>query len=202
VDPEAKIAQFKNMTAADPDNELGHFSLGKACIDAGKFADAEPAFRRVIELKPDFSKAYHLLAETQLKLDRQADAVKTLTKGFEVAAGRGDLIPRDAMADMLQQLGAPVPEIAAQAPASAPSDSAASGDFKCSRCGRPSEQLPKLPFKGQLGEKIHANICKPCWTEWIGMGTKVINEMGLQLADPRHQQAYDEHMTEFLQLDG
>jgi Fe-S cluster biosynthesis and repair protein YggX len=73
-------------------------------------------------------------------------------------------------------------------------------DLTCSRCGRPSAKMPERPFKGQLGEKVWANVCQACWREWIGTGTKVINEMGLQLADPRAQQVYDEHMQDFLQL--
>ena len=76
-----------------------------------------------------------------------------------------------------------------------------SSDFSCIRCGRPDQQIEKAPFKGALGEKVHANVCKGCWQEWIGMGTKVINEMGLSLASPEAQTAYDQQMVEFLGLD-
>ena len=61
--------------------------------------------------------------------------------------------------------------------------------------------MAERPFRGALGERILANICEGCWTEWIGMGTKVINEMGLPLADPRAQKIYDEQMTEFLGIE-
>jgi Fe-S cluster biosynthesis and repair protein YggX len=60
--------------------------------------------------------------------------------------------------------------------------------------------MAERPFKGPLGEAVWANVCGECWREWIGMGTKVINELGLQLSSPRGQQVYDEHMREFLQL--
>jgi Fe-S cluster biosynthesis and repair protein YggX len=73
-------------------------------------------------------------------------------------------------------------------------------DFHCTRCGKPSQRMPERPFKGELGERVWANVCAACWREWIGTGTKVINEMGLQLADPRAQRIYDEHMVEFLQM--
>ena len=33
------------------------------------------------------------------------------------------------------------------------------------------------------------------------MGTKVINELRLNFADPRHAQLYDQHMKEFLNLE-
>ncbi len=205
MDNQDKIAQFKNMTEADPENELGHFSLAKAYHDAEQYADAEPSFLRVLEINPEFSKAYHLLAETRIKLDKRDDAIATLTKGYEVSAKRGDRIPRDAMGELLSKLGQPIPEV------ELPSDNASidgagaapgsTGDFQCSRCGRPSGKLPDRPFKGDLGERIWANICSVCWSEWVGMGTKVINELGLQLANPQHQKAFDDQMKEFLQLE-
>jgi len=61
--------------------------------------------------------------------------------------------------------------------------------------------MEERPFKGNLGERIWAEVCQSCWQEWIRMGTKVINEMGLELADERHQATYDEYMMEFLQLE-
>lgn len=77
----------------------------------------------------------------------------------------------------------------------------ASTDFSCVRCGRPDKQLEKAPFKGALAEKVHSNVCQTCWHEWIKMGTQVINEMGLSLASPEAQTAYDQHMVEFLGLE-
>src|SRR5260370_24546289 len=65
TDVNSRIEQFRKMAEADPDNELGHFSLGRAYLDAGYHADAIRAFQRVLELKPDFSKVFHLLATAQ-----------------------------------------------------------------------------------------------------------------------------------------
>ena len=39
-DTDARIEQFRNMTEADPNNELGHFSLGRAMLDSGNPAEA------------------------------------------------------------------------------------------------------------------------------------------------------------------
>ncbi len=74
-------------------------------------------------------------------------------------------------------------------------------DFACARCARPSGQLGAPPFKGPLGETIHAKICETCWTEWIPMGTKVVNELGLVLASEAGRDTYDQYMIEFLQLE-
>ena len=38
ADQAARIEQFRKMADADPENELGHFSLGRALFDAGSLA--------------------------------------------------------------------------------------------------------------------------------------------------------------------
>ncbi len=72
--------------------------------------------------------------------------------------------------------------------------------FTCSRCGRHEGPLPKAPFRNELGERIHANVCAACWKDWIRQGTIVINEFGLVLHSAEGQQVYDEHMKQFLNL--
>lgn len=201
---DSRIEQFKQMALADPDNELGHFSLGKAYLEAGKFDEAVQPLARTIELNPKLSKAYQLLGEAHVGAGQNERAIDTLTKGLGVADRQGDRMPRDAMADQLRGLGAPVPEFATSQPAvqdSSGSTTDATDGFRCSRCGRPGGKLEKRPFKGELGEKVFANVCTSCWREWIPMGTKVINELGLTLSSPAGQQAYDQYMVEFLQLE-
>jgi Flp pilus assembly protein TadD len=55
-----RIAQFEKMTAADPTNEMAHFSLGNAYLQAGRHAEAAKSLEKVIELSPGMSKAYQL----------------------------------------------------------------------------------------------------------------------------------------------
>ncbi|HEY3242792.1 MAG TPA: Fe(2+)-trafficking protein [Phycisphaerae bacterium] len=198
---EERIRQFQKMTQDDPANELGHFSLGKLYFDAGRFPEAIPSFRRVLELNPNHTKSYQLLATSLEKLGDRAGALATLKKGYPIAVERGDVMPRDAMAAMLRSYGEEVgPPERKMAPPAAAAATAEAGGFRCSRCGRPSGKMRERPFKGPLGEAVWANACADCWREWIGMGTKVINELGLQLSSPRGQQVYDEHLREFLQL--
>ncbi len=196
---EDRIEQFRKMTEADPDNELGHFSLGKALMEAGQPADAIAPLQRVLEINSGFSKAWQLLGQAQAATGEKDQAVETLTKGAKVAAERGDRMPAEAMAAALRDLGAEVPaELSAPAPAAGPAGTATEG-FSCSRCGS-NERMAKPPFKGKLGERIHENVCQRCFREWIPMGTKVINELGLVLSSPEGQAAYDQHMAEFLNL--
>ncbi|HUO11103.1 MAG TPA: Fe(2+)-trafficking protein [Phycisphaerae bacterium] len=192
-----RINRFKAMTEADPANELGFFSLGRAYIDAGQPKEAIPALQRVLALNPGFSKAYSLLGMAQRTTGDQTGAIETLTRGYKIANDRGDLMPRNDMANMLKEMGAPVPEIKAEA--LTPEDSA-SGKIKCSRCGRIAPKMPERPFSGELGDQIHNTVCGPCFREWIGQGTKVINELRLNLTEKSAQDVYDQHMKEFLNI--
>ncbi len=198
-----RIAQFEKMSREDPDNELGLFSLGKAYFEAGRARDAIEPLRRVIMLKPTMSKAYQFLGQALEKIGERKNAVETVTKGVTVADELGDVMPRDTMADLLRNWGAPIPSFkTSSVPTAAPgASSSAREGFRCSRCGRPGSQLPKPPFKGFLGQRVFENVCPNCWKEWIPMGTKVINELGLVLSSPAGQQAYDQYMVEFLQLE-
>ena len=64
-----RIEQFRKMADADPNNELGHFSLGRALFDSGDAAGAIASFQRVVQLNPNIGKVYQLLAQVQLKLN-------------------------------------------------------------------------------------------------------------------------------------
>src|SRR5580658_8529448 len=107
-----RIEQFRKMAEADPQNELGHFSLGRACLDAEDYDQAIKSFERAIELNPNIGKVYQLLASALLKQDRKPEAIDRLNRGVEVATARGDMMPKREMIQMLKDLGAPIPESA------------------------------------------------------------------------------------------
>jgi Fe-S cluster biosynthesis and repair protein YggX len=200
---DSRIEQFRKMAEADPGNELGHFSLGRAYLDIGRFKEGAESLRRVIELNDKNSKAYALLAFAQQGAGDRAGALVTLRKGYAVAHDRGDLMPRNEMAALMRELGEepPATSSAAKEPQqTALNASGAAGQLTCRRCGQSKPQLPKPPFKGQLGEQVYASVCHDCWREWISMGTKVINELRLDFSRSEDSAMYDHHMKEFLNL--
>ncbi len=196
ADLNARIEQFRKMADADPNNELGHFSLGRAYLDAGMTDGAIASFQRVLDLNPNMSRAYELMASGLLKKEKKAEAIELLTKGVHVAQARGDVMPRNEMTRMLKELGVPVPELAKLETEREVSEE----EVLCSRCARIGKKLPKPPMRNELGKKIFDKVCSACWREWIGMGTKVINELRLPLSDPQANKIYDQHMVEFLNL--
>jgi len=192
----SRIEQFRKMAEADPNNELGHFSLGRAYIDAGLFHEASESLEKAISINANLSKAYQLLATSLLQQGRKDAAIDRLIQGVKVADDRGDLMPRNEMAKMLKDMGAPVPDLKEVKP---PRE-VGQGEVFCKRCGQIKPTLTKPPFSNPQGKLIFENICADCWREWIGMGTKVINEMRLPLSDPQAQKIFDQHMLEFLNL--
>ncbi len=198
MDPKQRLANFEKMAAADPDNELAHFSLGKAHFEMGTFADAETSLRRTLELNPDHSLSYRFLGEALLKQGRREEAVEILERGVEVANRRGELMPLNAMRDILQAEGVTVSVAAPNEESAADRGAPESGDFVCKRCARAGMPLNAPPFKSDLGHRIHASICTACWKEWIGVSVKLINELRLNLMAEKDSQLYDQHMSEFL----
>ena len=184
------------MTEADPSNELGHFSFGRELLAAGQYEAAVRSFEKCLELNPNISKAYQLEAQSLLQLQRKDEAIGKLTAGVQRADERGEMMPRNEMAAMLKELGAPVPQFKSGS-ADRP---LGEGEVQCARCKRVARKLPKPPFSNAQGREIFEKICADCWREWIPMGTKVINELRLPLNDPQAQKIYDQHMMEFLNL--
>ncbi len=197
---EERIAQFGKMAHDDPENDMAHFSLGGALLAAGRFAEATRSFERCIELNPEMSKAYQLGGEAMIKAGWADKAVATLNTGYEVAAARGDLMPRNAIADLLTSFGRQPPRISDEAQAAA-RRLQESATFICRTTGRPGTQLPEPPMRGPLGKWIHENVSQETWRSWIAQGTKVINELRLDFSRDEDQAVYDQHMFEFLGID-
>lgn len=195
-----RIAQFEKMASADPTNEMAHFSLGKAYLDSGRHAEAARSFERCIELAPDMSKAFQLAGQAMIGAEWADRAVEVLTRGYETAARKGDMMPRNAMADLLRSIGREPPKLAAEVDAAA-ERLKASGTFICQRTGRPGSKLTAPPFRGPVGAWIFENISAETWKQWIGQGTKVINELRLDFSRDKDQETYEQHMREYLGVD-
>ncbi len=193
-----RIAQFQKMTNDDPDNELGHFRLGQLHMEAADPSKAIASFERTLEISPQFSKVYQLLSEALIKLDRKDEAIAKLTEGWKVADERGDKMPRDAMADMLKKLGAPIPATVKVDTYDGPDTG-----FRCQRptcmAGRAARQLPYPPLPDAIGLKIYQEICDDCWNEWFkNYSVKVINETRIDLSTEHGQEEYDKYMKSFM----
>jgi len=223
MDTAQRIAQFEAMVRpeADPNNDMAWFSLGQAYSQAARHADAARAFARCTEINPDMSKAYQLGGQALVAAGDNAAAGKFLTTGYEVAARRGDRMPMKAIGDVLTTLGIALPQVAEPGGAAgiggdagarggagggsgageASGASLPPGTFVCAKTGRPGTKMVRPPFRGAVGEWIAGNIATETFSDWIKQGTKVINEMRLDLSRDQDSETYDQQMREYLGID-
>lgn len=184
------------MAAEDAENDMAHFSLGSAYNQAGRFKEAAESFLRTTELNPTMSKAYQMAGVALMASGQSDRAAEVLKRGVVVASERGDMLPRNQMVELLGQLGEEAPQVEVSEGPKVPE-----GSFVCERTGRPGTQMARPPFKGPVGEWIQQNISKETFDAWIGQGTKVINELRLDLSRERDSEVYDQHMREYLGID-
>ncbi len=197
---EERISQFEKMAREDPTNDMAHFSLGNAYLQSGRAAEAAKCFENCVAINPGMSKAYQLAGQAMIDAGWADKAVSLLNKGFEVAASKGERMPQEAIADLLRKIGREPPKLSSET-TSAAEKLKASGVFMCRRTGRLGTQLGEPPFRGPLGKWIQANISAETWRNWIGQGTKVINELRLDFSRDQDQDIYDQHMREYLGID-
>jgi len=70
--------------------------------------------------------------------------------------------------------------------------------IQCKRCGNEGQPLPYAPFRTELGERIHSEICQTCWSQWLQHQTMLINHYGLNLRDPEAKKFLTEQTERFL----
>ncbi len=188
-----RIAQWEKMTAEAPDG-MSWFSLANAYRDAERDSEAAAAYENAIQLDPTMSRAYQLLGQTLIKLDRNHEAGPILTQGYNIAAKRGDVMPQKAIGELLKKLDLPVPEVEVEKP-----KVEITGDQVLDKLtGIPGNKMPDPPMRGKIGQYIYANYSQETWRNWIAQGTKVINELRLDFSREDHQKVYDQHMMEYL----
>ena len=195
-----RIAQWEQMCREAPD-EMSFFSLGNSYKEADRWADAAEAYGKAIEYNATMSRAFQMRGQALMKLDQNDEAGEVLTQGYTIAAERGDVMPQKSIAAMLEKLGLPIPET--EDFEAKKREVEASGDMILDkRTGQPQAKLPDPPMRGPVGAYIYANFGQDTWREWIGMGTKVINELRLDFSNPEHQNVYEQHMLEWLGVTG
>ena len=60
-----------------------------------------------------------------------------------------------------------------------------------------SEAFDSPPYPGELGLRIVENVSKQGWIRWLERLTTIINENGLNTADPQSVELIEKHMHGF-----
>ena len=70
-------------------------------------------------------------------------------------------------------------------------------EVKCTRCGQTREAMTRVPFPGELGQRLAAEICQVCWGDWLKQQTMLINHYGLNVMDPQARDFLRRNMQAF-----
>jgi tetratricopeptide (TPR) repeat protein len=82
--PDWARPELETLTRSDPGNPFSTYWLGRIDYDAMQFKSAAAEFQKVLELNPNFMKAYDNLGLTYEALGQYDDAIKTYTQGNEL----------------------------------------------------------------------------------------------------------------------
>ena len=68
---------------------------------------------------------------------------------------------------------------------------------KCVLLGEEAEGLDRLPYPGDLGQRIFDNVSKVAWQRWLAHQTMLINENRLIPYQPKARQFLEEEMEKY-----
>ncbi|MEE9219181.1 MAG: oxidative damage protection protein [Acidobacteriota bacterium] len=68
------------------------------------------------------------------------------------------------------------------------------------KCVKLNRELPGLAFKplnNELGQRIYDQVSQEAWKMWLAQQTMVINELRLNVTDPKTRQMLNQRMEQF-----
>jgi Flp pilus assembly protein TadD len=105
MNTESLIAKYEGLLQARPDDELLHFSLGKALYDAGRVPEAETHLLAALKAKPDWMVVTMLLAKIALQRNDKVAALAYYKSGLELAIAQDHEGPEEEIRAALGKLG-------------------------------------------------------------------------------------------------
>jgi Fe-S cluster biosynthesis and repair protein YggX len=72
----------------------------------------------------------------------------------------------------------------------------------CVKLKKEADGLDRVPYPGELGQKIFDNVSKEAWQQWLGHQTMLINEYRLSPMDPNARTFLEEQMEKFFFEEG
>jgi len=72
----------------------------------------------------------------------------------------------------------------------------------CVVLGSEQPGLSRVPYPGELGQRIYQNVSEAGWKQWLERQTMIINENGLSTVDPTSLALIEQHMLGFLFKEG
>lgn len=67
----------------------------------------------------------------------------------------------------------------------------------CTRYGADQDGLARIPYPGELGQRIYDQVSQRAWRDWLAHQTMLINENRLSPIDPKAKAFLKEEMEKF-----
>lgn len=67
----------------------------------------------------------------------------------------------------------------------------------CVKFGREMEGLDRVPWKGEIGQRIYDSVSKEAWKMWLEYSKMIMNEYRLNPLDPNSIKIMEEQMDQF-----
>jgi Fe-S cluster biosynthesis and repair protein YggX len=67
----------------------------------------------------------------------------------------------------------------------------------CVKLNKEAEGLERIPYPGELGQRVFENVSKEGWQMWLQQQTMLINEYRLSPIDPKSRKFLEEQMEKF-----
>jgi Fe-S cluster biosynthesis and repair protein YggX len=64
----------------------------------------------------------------------------------------------------------------------------------CVKLQKEAEGLERMPYPGELGQRIFDSVSKEAWQEWLRHQTMLINENRISPVDPKARQFLEQQM--------
>ncbi len=68
---------------------------------------------------------------------------------------------------------------------------------QCVKLGKEAEGLDRMPYPGELGQRVFDNVSKEAWQQWLEHQTMLINEYRLTPIEPKARKFLEEEMEKF-----
>jgi predicted Zn-dependent protease len=82
---DARLEQFKQMVAEFPEAPMAHFSLGKALLEARRYAEAAEVLETAVRLDPQYAAALVSLGDAYTGAGETQKAREVLTRARDTA---------------------------------------------------------------------------------------------------------------------